>query len=517
MKNVITPNRVGIFALIVSATSLLAQFINLTPVWTGYGRDPQHTALSAVAAQPLNRIKWQTAVDENTITGEIGAHYGSVTITPGNLVMVPVRLFGTNSFAIRAIQGNTASGSNPAPAYTLSTDYILPISPDWIPSYSGVLTIRNRFYYPGRGGTVYYVDNPDTHTGNSASGQIAFVGNSNYTANKAVYDSCLKISSPITADRSGNIFFAFRAECSLPGGLTSGIARVSFTGTGSYVTAAAASGGANSVVALNSGPALSNDQRTLYFVTSNGGFNSNGYLASANSTSLAPTARVFLKDPQTGGPASIYDDGSASPMVGPDGDVYYGVVEQYCCDQRNDRGWLLHYSADLATTKIPGGFGWDDTASVIPASAVPGYTGTSKYLLLTKYNNYADFTYGDGRNKVAVIDPFVSQTDPYSPTVQTMKEVMTMLGPTPDTVAHPTKPNAVKEWCINTAAIDPISKAAMVNSEDGVLYWWDFVSGTFTQQIRLTAGVAESYTPTVIGPDGTVYAINDQILFAVGR
>ena len=75
----------------------------------------------------------------------------------------------------------------------------------------------------------------------------------------------------------------------------------------------------------------------------------------------------------------------------------------------------------------------------------------------------------------------------------------------------------MKEWCINSAAIDPISKAGMVNSEDGVLYWWDFTTNSFTQRIRLTAGVAESYTPTVIGPDGTVYAINDQVLFAVGR
>jgi hypothetical protein len=78
MKNVLTPARLCLSALVVFATSLLAQFINLTPVWTGYGRDPQHTALSAVTAQPLNRIKWRTPVDENIITGEIGAHYGSV-------------------------------------------------------------------------------------------------------------------------------------------------------------------------------------------------------------------------------------------------------------------------------------------------------------------------------------------------------------------------------------------------------------------------------------------------------
>jgi len=42
-------------------------------------------------------------------------------------------------------------------------------------------------------------------------------------------------------------------------------------------------------------------------------------------------------------------------------------------------------------------------------------------------------------------------------------------------------------------------------------------SNTLIQPITLTPGVGEAYTPTVIGVDGIVYAINNATLFAVGR
>jgi hypothetical protein len=77
-------------------------------------------------------------------------------------------------------------------------------------------------------------------------------------------------------------------------------------------------------------------------------------------------------------------------------------------------------------------------------------------------------------------------------------------------------PNARREWCINTAVVDPASKSVFANSEDGKLYRWDLTTNTFTQTVTLTAGVGEAYTPTWMGPDGTVYAINNATLFAVG-
>ena len=64
---------------------------------------------------------------------------------------------------------------------------------------------------------------------------------------------------------------------------------------------------------------------------------------------------------------------------------------------------------------------------------VPQYTGSSGYLLLTKYNNYAGAGTGDGKNRMAILDPNdLTQADPIAPGVTVMREILTILGPTPD-------------------------------------------------------------------------------------
>lgn len=219
-------------------------------------------------------------------------------------------------------------------------------------------------------------------------------------------------------------------------------------------------------VVQNCAPALSNDLKTLYAAVSDSG--AAGYLVALKSRTLArlkPTERVRLLDPKSGSDATLSNDGSASPTVGPDGDVYYGVLEGPCCGENHARGWLLHFDGALSQVKTPGAFGWDTTASIVPTSEIPTYSAPSSYLLMTKYNNYAEAG-GDGLNKIAVLDPNSTETDPVTG-VMVMNEVRTVLGPTPNDGLP-----GVREWCINSAAVDPLTSSILANSEDGKLYRW---------------------------------------------
>jgi hypothetical protein len=502
-------------ALFFLISSAAGQSIRIP--WSNYGHDPQHTAISPTGSQALGHILWQTPVDLNPqYSGDdLHIHYGSPIITRANTIIVPVKVGATDGFRV---EGRSATSG--ALRWTQITDYTLPPH-NWILSFSAALTPKNRLYFPGAGGTVYYRDNPDATSG-ATTGQIAFYGLANYNANAATYQTNVRINTPITVDRYGNIFFGFYVTGSTPLNLQSGIARISHDGVGSWVAATALAGGDGTIVkvAHNCAPALSNDHKILYVAVTSADPTSNsnsgvGYLTSCDSRTLSPISRVRLKDVLSpANDALLFDDGTASPTVGPDGDVYFGVLENPLFSNHL-RGWLLHFDDALTHSKEPGAFGWDDTASIVAASLVPSYHGSSPYLLMTKYNNYVEAG-GDGINKLAILDPRDHMTDPISG-ARVMKEVLTVAGPTPDEEYLFDHPNAVREWCINTGAVDPATKSVLVNSEDGKLYRWDLTSNSLTETVTLTPGIGEAYTPTLIGMDGIVFAINNATLFAVGQ
>jgi hypothetical protein len=439
-------------------------------------------------------------------SGALLIHYGSPVITAMNTVLVPVKTGATGGFRFEA-----RSGGNGALICSGNSDYVLPAH-NWVPSYNLALSTGSRLYAPGSGGKLFVRDDADSATGNLTT--AVFYGAAAYAANPALFDTTVYINTPITVDAAGNVFFGFIVTgANPPAGLAGGIARISAAGVGSWAAATTLAGDAAIVkVAMNCAPAVSPDGATVYVAVNRpvtSGVVQSGYLLALDSTTLALKARVALVDPASGQSAWVSDDGTSSPTIGPDGEVFYGVLEQPF-PSHNARGWLLHFNAALTSQRAPGGFGWDDTASIVPASMIASYTGGSAYLLMTKYNNYEGAGSGDGLNRVAVLDPNATQADPISG-VTIMKEVLTILGPTFESGTS----GPVKEWCINTAAVDPLTKSILVNSEDGWLYRWSMTSNSFSQRIQLTSGIAESYTPTAIGADGAVYAVNNAVLFSI--
>jgi hypothetical protein len=75
----------------------------------------------------------------------------------------------------------------------------------------------------------------------------------------------------------------------------------------------------------------------------------------------------------------------------------------------------------------------------------------------------------------------------------------------------------VKQRCLNTIAVDPLTRSILINNEDGLLLCRDLPSCQFVESIALTGDLAASYTPIAIGPDGAIHAINNAVLFSIGR
>jgi hypothetical protein len=475
--------------------------------WPGHAKDPQHDALISTSSAVPSHIRWSVAVDLDPqySGGVLYIHYGSPVITSANNVLLPQKTGATGGFQVLALRGSTG-----AQFWSLVTDYVLPPH-NWTPPMGITLTDNDKHaVVPGAGGTVLIRSAP-----NASQGYVtrkAFYGIANYNKNPSAFSSAIQICTPITCDGNQTLYFGYVSTgVALPGypnGIPSGLAKMTIGGTGSFVSAASLCNDNNiKKVALNCAPALTTDLSTLYVAVNQSNF-SYGYLCKVNTSNLSAAASVRLRDPRNSGwDAAVPDDGSATPTIGPDGDVYYGVLE-YNFPSNHARGWMLHYDSGLATVKTPGAFGWDDSASIVPSGLVTSYTGSSKYLLLTKYNNYANPGIGgNGQNKVAILDPNATETDPVTGAT-VMLEIITILGPT----KNPNLPG-VDEWCINSAAIDNVNGRAIVNSEDGHVYTWYFNNNTLSTGLKLAPPTGEAYTMTVIGPDGAVYAINNASLY----
>ncbi len=235
------------------ATNVAAQ----TGAWPTHSHDEQHTALSSVGSQPLNKIHWHVPVDLAPPSGEIFIHYGSPVVTPANTVIVPVKT--TTGFRVEAHNGATGKKM-----WTQATKYQVPgatFLPGLGPTLSG-----NQLFVPDFAGRVIVRQTPDQTRGTVT--HLVFYGKKNYAQNPAVYQQNVLINTPLTTDANGNLFLGFLALGPTPIGLQSGLARISANGTGSWVSAASISGDSRVTnVAMSVAPALSNDGNTLYLAT----------------------------------------------------------------------------------------------------------------------------------------------------------------------------------------------------------------------------------------------------------
>ena len=495
--------------------------------WLCYCGNSQHSGEFVGTSQTAALIKWQAPLQSDGNGGVI--HYAAPMVTPANTVVYGYR-YTTGS-------GNSASFDNWSviarsaatgeTVWQLNTDYSTAIiNPNGWTTVFPISLFQTSAGSNARGmaaaagsGSILVRTFADSKT--STTKRFAFYTTlADFTKNEAAYAG-IKINTPLTADTAGNIYFGYEVVGTLPTGVdrvgTGGIAKVNVvTGISTYQPVAALRIDYNLTrAAMNCSPVLTPDGKYVYV----GFYGSDSMLAKLETTHLTAVAHVLMTDPSipTAG-TQLGDSSSGAPMIGPDGHVFMGVFgSQY----RESHGWMLQFDENLnqydATGRqFPvGAFGWDNTASVVPSSAVPSYTGTAKYLILTKYNNY-DYNTGDGSNKVAVLDPTSNSTSTDRQSgIPVMNEIITLLGPqlTNDDTNNP---NARYEWCVNSTVVDVNRKSAIVNSEDGHVYRWSFVTNSATESVNVQPPTSEAYTMTAIGPDGTIYAVNNSWLFAIG-
>lgn len=502
--------------------------------WLCYGGNPQHTGMFVGTSQTATTVKWQTPLDDNRAYygGEVLIHYAAPMVTPANNVVIGYRyttsVSGNQNYDNWKVVGH--SGANGNTLWSLNTDYsaALIFPNDWTTVFpitlfqSGAGSNIRGVAAAGAAGSVMVRASADAAS-STAVRYIFYTTLADFNRNKASYQP-VKINTPITADASGNLYFGYEVTASVPSNLaklgSGGIAKVN-AHTGASIFMPVGSMNVDSSLsrpAMNASPALTVDGQYIYVALSGG----NPFLVKLKTKDLSTVAKAHLYDPSIpGANIVLINESSAAPMIGLDGHVFMGVFgNQY----RESHGWMLQFDANLSQAdsnnkRYPvGAFGWDDTAVVVPSTMVPSYKGKASYLVLTKYNNYdmGGDAGADGSNKLAVLDPTSdSVTTDRQSGIPVMNEILTVLGVT-KTNDDPNHPNAVNEWCINSAAIDVNRKSAIINSEDGHMYRWSFVTNSLTESLDLQPATGEAYTETAIGPNGVLYVINNTILFAIG-
>lgn len=246
-------------------------------------------------------------------------------------------------------------------------------------------------------------------------------------------------------------------------------------------------------------------------------------------------------DPATNraGSGRINDAGTSSPVVLPDGNIYFGVWGRY----NVSRGHGYKLSGSNGAILGIYDFGWDDTQAVFQ------HDGT--YSIVMKDNHYDEEEgfYCNSTDIFGNLIPTVSQNG--DPTIRSnvvcdwtgipagpfyITQVDSNLAPQWKFKSTETRdchrdaagivtcvndgrhPNGF-EWCINAPAVDGVGNV-YVESEDGNIYVLDQGhSGVFTTPVAkmfTNLAVGAAYTPFSIDENGRLYGQNNGHLFVIG-
>ena len=214
------------------------------------------------------------------------------------------------------------------------------------------------------------------------------------------------------------------------------------------------------------------------------------------------------------GDGRVLDDSSATPVVAPDGTIFYGAYTRYNYAQ----GHMMHFDANgnyLGAYR----FGWDTTPGV--------YSHGGTYSLDIKDNQYGVPSYcgveqfcpsdRTASNPAYPEAYFITQLN-HNMNVEWRFQNTNTLSCSRDANGNVTcvddHPHGF-EWCVNAFVVDS-NGTLFANSEDGNLFAI-LQGGTLRDKIFQQLALGAAYTPASIGSDGKVYSQNAGHLFVAGN
>lgn len=560
--------RIFIAVLFLASASAHAQ-------WHQWGSDPQHTGVARAAGQSPAIIFDDhvydpfVAVETFAGGGDLFVHY-QVPIVDGDDVFMEMKSGVYNAADWRSQTWGLANfrwtNGRLVQQWNTATDWkAAPPSdggggPDFEPVFHAVLA-PGGIFVPGLGGTIVQLDR----------GTGAVVRRINPFPN---IDATIYVAGPLTSDASGNIYYnAIQFDSQLPytndvkgawlvkvtasgtatrvdySTITPGAPRATDMCVGAFTSAPPWPPSPTAVPSsvpcgserpgLNVAPAIAGDG-TIYTV-SRAQFNSRYSFLVAVNPDLTPKWIATMRDrfndgcnvllPPNGTPGGcragaltgvdpsdntrgagrVNDNSTSSPVIAPDGSIFYGAFTRYNYAQ----GHMLHFSA--AGQYLNGyRFGWDIT----PAVWAHGQT----YLLITKENHYGEL--GSYCDDLSVCPPGRTPSDPEQYLITSLTPSLNVewqfkstntqscaRGSTGGITCVSDHPNGF-EWCVNAPAVDA-KGTTYVNSEDGFLYAIDS-DGNPAGSLFLQLALGAAYTPLSIDEKGRIYTQNAGHLFAVG-